>query len=120
MKGFFCNENEFPYAQKIAFGEKTIETRSRDMLSALVGERVAIVATHSGGYPMVIGYVDVCSKALLIYSELEKFRDKTLIPRGSKFDTPARWCYFLMNAKPCKPYPLPFSAIRHGRSWCEF
>ena len=120
MKAMFVNEDSFPYAHKIALGEKMIETRSRDMLSALVGERIAIVATHSRCRPMVIGYVDVVSKAFLAGDELEKFRCKTLIPRGSKYDTPARWCYFLMNTEHCNPYPLPASAVRHGRSWCEF
>lgn len=120
MKAMFVNENEYPYAQEIALRLKTIETRSKNMLSALVGERVAIVRTGANCYPMVIGHVDVVRASRMNWVFLDHNRDKTRIPKGSKYDTPIRWCYFLENAKPCKPYPLPVSAVRHGRSWCEF
>lgn len=120
MKAMFVNENEYPYAQEIALRLKTIETRGKNMLSALVGERVAIVVTCSNCYPMVIGYVDIVSAEKKDWVFLDHNRSKTRIPKGSKYDTDSRWCYFLENAAPCRPFPLPSSAIRHGRSWCEF
>ena len=120
MKGIFVNENEYPYAQEIGQGLKTIETRSRNMLSALVGERVAIIATGSNRYPLILGYVDIVRASRESWVFLDHNRSKTRIPKGSKYDTESRWCYFLENATPCRPYPLPLSAVRHGRSWCEF
>lgn len=120
MKGMFVNENERPYAEGIVIGTKTIETRSKNMLAPLVGERVAVIRTVSGRKPWVVGYVDIVSAARKDRAFLDANRRKTKIPVGSPYDTPVRWCYFLSNPEPCKPYLLPDDAIRHGRSWCEF
>lgn len=54
MRAMFVNEDEYSYAEEIASGVKTIETRSKNMLSALVGERVAIVSTRANRKPMVV------------------------------------------------------------------
>ena len=52
----------------------------------------------------------------------EMYRDLTLIPQGSAYDVKGKgkWFYWFENTEPCEPYPLPPSAVRHGRSWCEF
>lgn len=123
MKAMFVNENGcIPYAEAIAKGYKPIETRSRNMLKALVGERVAVVKTRHGKSPVVVGYVDVVDSWFCPASDFEKYRDKTCIPAGSSYDVhgKGKWFYILENAKACNPYPLPGNAIRHGRSWCEF
>ena len=117
-QGIFVNENGgIRYAQAIVKGIKLYETRSKNMLSDLIGLRVAIVRTHRNKCPMVVGYV---SAHRYNWKWLEENRDKTLIPPGSAYDTPFRWVYELANAKECEPFPLPANAIRHGRSWCEF
>lgn len=120
MKAMFINENEHPYAYYIITGLKTIETRSRNMLAPLVGERVAVVRTFKGAPAMVVGYVTVVDSSRKDWSYLNAHRGDTMIMGGSEYDTPERWCYFLENATPCEPYPLPADAVRHGRSWCEF
>ena len=120
MKGFFCNDDIAPFPWLIALGMKDVETRSKNMLSALVGERVAIVKTGRNSKPLVIGFVTITGAAYLDSEWLEENRNRTHIPAGSKFDTGARWCYFLEDAETIRRYELPDNAIRHGRSWCEF
>lgn len=121
MKAMFVNEDESCYAQAIVLGYKTIETRSRNMLKSLVGERVAVVRTKKGERPLVIGTVFVSS---FWYEDHPwTLREKTAIPFGSKYDTDGRWMYGLHSPEPISPdswYPLPENTVRHGRSWCEW
>jgi hypothetical protein len=120
MKGIFVNENEAPFANWIVQGWKTIETRSRNMLKPLVGERVAIVRTKRGEKPVVIGVVKITDS---FRDDVRFFREDTMIPVGSKYDTGMRWMYVLEDPAPISPdswYPLPENAVRHGRSWCEW
>ena len=123
MYGIFVNEDGgIHYAESIVNGYKMIETRNRNMLRDLVGERVAIVRTRRGKSPMVLGYVDIKFALWFFADQMQHLRDQTLIPPGSKYDatTRGKWCYYLYNPEKCEPYPLPAEAIRHGRSWCEF
>ena len=122
MKGFFCNGKALPFPTWIVTRHKPIETRSKDMLAALVGERVGVVETGKGRIPMVVGHADMVGKFFCTAAEFDQYRDQTMIPAGSAFDVKGngKWCYLLENAEPCSPYPLPSSAVRHGRSWCEF
>ena len=123
MKGIFVNENGgIRYAKMIVNGYKPIETRPRNMLRDLVGERVAVVRTRRGKNPMVLGYVTIYRADFCPAEFFDAYRDLTLIPKGSAYDCNGRgkWFYFLSNANPCDPFPLPGNAVRHGRSWCEF
>ena len=92
------------------------------MLSALVGERVAIIRTRRGKAPTIVGYADITRWEFCPWTLFEMYRDETLIPPGSKYDIRGKGKYFYLMANPetCEPYPLPKDAIRHGRSWCEF
>lgn len=129
MKGFFINEKRvrygwgyLTYPEAIMLGIKTIETRNRNMLRSLVGERVAVVSTKSGRKPLVVGTVYI-SDAMFISADLwDMYREDTLVPPGSKFDNKGKgkWGYILEDAQECEPYPLPDNAVRHGLSWCEF
>ncbi len=123
MYGIFVNQNGgVPYADAIVSGVKTIETRNRNMLKSLIGERVAVVRTRRNSKPTVVGYVDIGDAYFCPAEEFDKFRDMTLVPPGSYYDVRGRgkWFYDLWNAEQCDPYPLPADAIRHGLSWCEF
>lgn len=123
MKAMFVNEDGgVHYALAIVRGYKPWETRTKNMLSQLIGERVAVVRTRRGKTPTVIGYVTVRDSRHFNGKYLDENRDKTLIPKGSKYDVNgwAKWVYILEDPEPCEPYPLPENAIRHGRSWCEF
>ena len=123
MKGIFVNENgRVPYAQAIVQGYKPIETRSKDMLRDLVGERVAVIRTRRNSKPTIVGYVNIISKWFCPVEQFDAYREQTLIPVGSHYDAngKGKWFYGLANAARTDPYPLPVDAVRHGRSWCEF
>lgn len=122
MKGMFVNDSgPVKFARKIVDAEKIAETRSRNMLSALVGERVAVVQTGRGA-PLVIGSVTVTGSWFCPAEEFGKHYAEHLVPAGSKYDGSSRgkWFYYLADPVAVDPFPLPPSAIRHGRSWCEF
>lgn len=123
MKAIFVNENGcVPYAHALVQGYKTDETRSRDMLSALVGERVAVARTKRGKAPLVVGYVTITEKTFCNAEDFAALYNRHLVPSGSAYDArgKGKWLYHVADPEECTPYPLPSSAVRHGRSWCEF
>jgi len=122
MKAMFCNGRKIPFPAWMCSRLKTLETRQKNMLSALVGERVAIAETGTHRVPMVVGYADIVGSFFCAAEDFDKYRDLHMVPAGSQFDCKGsgKWCYILENAEHCTPYPVPSSAIRHGRSWCEF
>ena len=78
MYGIFVNERGAGfYARWIVTGNKTIETRNRDMLSALVGKRVAVVRTRKSTIPntapMVVGYVTITGKSFCEANDFHKY-----------------------------------------------
>ena len=123
MYGIFINEDgKVKFAHEIANRRKPVETRNRKMLSALVGKRVALIATGKGKKPTIVGYATITHEWWYPKEYMNNIRHATLIPAGSKYDSTdkGKWCYWMSWAEPCEEYPLPTSAIRHGRSWCEF
>lgn len=104
-----------PYAHAIVQGYKPIETRTRDVLKAFVGQRVLIISTRSGHKSTVIGAVTITDKAFLSASALDDARNQTLIPPGSKFDCKGRgkWCYYLSEPETFnEPIPLDTLTIK--------
>lgn len=123
MIGIFVNCDEVDYADAIVNGNKFIETRSMDMLKNCVHKRVAIIRTHRGEYPTIVGHAFIMGKMFLPAEYLDTIRHITHIPPGSKHDCKGagKWCYYLENRTPLYyPRLLPENAVRHGRSWCEF
>lgn len=134
MKGFFINNDkrlkletwagrfESTYVEEIMRGTKTIETRNKNMLRDLVGERVAIVSTGRGKKPTVVGTVYIHDVEFIPANLWDMYREDTLIPYGSKYDNKGdgKWGYILEDPQECDPFPLPDNAVRHGYSWCEF
>lgn len=79
-------DGENRYADKIVDGEKTLETRNSDSLRPYVGERVSIVRTGEGA-AKAIGAVTIGEPIVVkTQREFDKYRDRTLVPKGSKFD----------------------------------
>lgn len=122
IRGIFVrNDGPVPYADKIVDGEKTIETRSRNVLGKLVGHPVVIIATGRGEKPMCIGSAWMTAVCKGSEEDLDRLRGDTLIPAGDKYDTGSRWCYLMDSPRRFKtPIPLPENAVRHGRSWAEW
>ena len=107
MKGIFVNENGgIRYAEAIVKGIKPVETRSKNMLSACVGERVAIIRTRRNKKPTIVGYADITASWWYSKEMMDNIRDYTLIPEGSKYDSTSRgkWCYWMSKAEECEPY----------------
>ena len=131
MYGIFINEDDIPFALLIGQGKKTIETRTKDMLGKLVGERVALISTSKKRMPLIVGYATITAKQFVPECMLDSTEARTLthIPKGSKYDKYVynknaycygKWCYVMRWPEVCQPSPLPLEAVRHGRSYCEF
>lgn len=123
IKAMFVNDDGcVPYASAIVGGYKNIETRNRNVLWQLEGERVAVVRTRRGKKPTVIGFVDVVGKQFYSVDKFHECFSQHLVPPGSKYDAvgKGKWVYYLANPEAVEPFLLPADAIRHGRSWCEF
>lgn len=124
MKGIFVADNGcMKYALYLANGTKAIETRSRNMLSACVGdERIAIIRTQKHKPPCIVGYAKIVRSSFCKAEDFDKFYALHLVQPNSKYAChgKGKWFYWMAHAEECKPYPLPANAIRHGRSWCEF
>lgn len=123
MYGIFVHQNRYiKYADLIACGYKTIETRNRNTLKSLVGKRVAIVRTESGKRPCVVGYADIARSAFCKACDFQNYNSAHCVPPGSKYDCngKGKWFYYMTNAEACTPFLLPQSAVYHGRSFCEF
>lgn len=120
MIGVFVRK---PYARKIVSGEKIWETRTRNTLRQLLGERVAIIETGNCK-AHIVGYATIGWHPYFVRSKKawDSIRDRTCIPAGDKYDNfgSGKWCYGMHGAEETTPYPLPSNAIRHGRVWCEF
>lgn len=88
-----------PYARAIVEGIKPIETRTRDMLGAFIGQTVLIIRTRDGKPADVVGSAFIASKRFYSAKELDELRNQTLIPPGSQFDCKARgkWGYTLTD-----------------------
>ena len=99
-----------PYAVQIVKGQKTIETRTRNVLERFVKSRVLVIRTRSGHKAEVIGSVVIDKVRFHTAREMEAMRDQTLIPTGSKFDCQdgkGKWCYYLTDPEEyAVPQPL--------------
>lgn len=122
MYGIYVESTQaIDYARAIVEGRKMIETRTRNTLKALAGERVAIIRTMAGRNPAVVGYATMGNGIKVDGETFETLRPLHLIPPGSKFDHTGngKWCYPIISHYECIAYPLP-EHKNHGRSYCEF
>ena len=115
MPGIYVHETKAePYATQIIRGKKTVETRGRDMLKRFVGKRVLVIRTRANKPAEIIGSVDITGKGYWNAQQLDKHRDITCIPEGSKFDTgESRWAYKLENPIGLGPIPLNELTVLH-------
>lgn len=123
MYGIYINENEVPYAQMIAHGHKVYETRTKNMLGKLTGERVALVRTHRNSKPYIVGYATISDAFHATQAECYLLRREIAVPSWSKHysDERGKWLYRMENPETDDSLtPLPENIIRHGRSYCEF
>ena len=104
-----------PYADDIARRVKTIETRTRDMLGRLVGQRVLLIRTRDGHPADIVGSAVIACKRWRTAAELDAIRDRTRIPAGDRYDCKGlgKWCYDMADAIRFD-VPLPLSAFETG------
>lgn len=127
---YIKNERSMPFAERAAYGWKTLETRNRRTLDKLVNtpEKVYIIRTGRGknNPSMIIGR---CYIRKPVWIPAERFKDpdtisKTYVFPDSKFYPDCihgKWCYPIEYAEPLRIHvPVPDNAIKHGRVWIEF
>lgn len=120
----FINCDTIPFLDLIMNLDKLIETRTRNTLRALVGQRVYLAETHHGKRPVIRCMCVIGDAAVARSREAwETCRPSACIPAGSKYDwqenTRAKWVYWLENVRPVIPFTPP-EGRRHGRVWMEY
>ena len=127
FKVVYINCDEVPFVDSIISMDKVLETRTRNMLQALVGRHILLAETHRGRRPVIRCWATI-GHPLSIRSreEWEKYRNLACIPSGSKYDwqpdTSVKWLYPLYDVRACEPHTVPegVEIIRHGRTWFEY
>ena len=120
MPGIYINCSILPFITWILAGRKRYETRTRNMLRALVGQRVALIETGNGP-AMVRGYATICAPEYVPYDHVQARQRAKIL--GTPYDIPEggrKVFYYLTDIKKCTPYPVPADRINHGRAWTEF
>lgn len=120
IPGIFINCTRAPFIALILLHLKRDETRTRDMLGALAGRRVALIET-GGPAPIVRGYATIGPARRVSYDDT-RARDAAYI-MGTPYDIKpdgTKVFYRLTNVRPCRPYALPADHVNHGRAWTEF
>lgn len=122
----FINCDRFPFIDWIMArrSRKTDESRTRNMLRALVGQRVILAETRRGRRPVARCYAVIRSaQAVRSREEWDSLRRRHRVPAGSAYDwqpdTRIKWLYELTDVVPVHPFPLP-DGVRHGRVWMEY
>lgn len=104
MKAVNINDRDSPFTDWILGGVKTIETRERNTLKSLVGQRVGIVKTGCGK-AMLVGYVTIAN--VVKYKTEAEFRKdecRHMVKPGSKYDIKSvKYGYMLTRPERCKP-----------------
>ena len=135
-RGFYVrNEKGTPFADLIANGFKTVETRNRRTLDALTvdyyrsgytyAEPVYIIRSEHGKRSMVIGRCYImpaywCPNDRLYDADVVK---KTYLTPDSMYAAKrdGKWLYDIVDAEPFPcDVPVPSDSVRHGRTWIEF
>lgn len=120
MYGIFINCKTIPFIDYILIGAKQYETRSRNMLSRLLGERVALIETGKGR-AIIRGYATIDRYTTLYHNSLDARKSAWIF--GTPYDIPdggKKVFYHLKNVARCRPYELPDERINHGRAYTEF
>lgn len=104
MKAININDRSSPFTDWILDGKKIIETREKNTLKSLVGQRVGIIQTGCGKAKLV-GYVTV--SGVIKYETESEFREdesRHLVNPGSKYDIKTiKYGYVLAEPERCEP-----------------
>lgn len=117
------NSASAPFMADIGDLLKRLETRSRNMLRSLVGQRVILAETRQGGYLAMYTVVIRSARPVRSREEWDDLRPLHRVPVGNPFDWQegdrVRWVYELSGLRRLQPFLVP-EGRRHGRTWMEY
>ena len=123
MKFLFINCSRIPFIDLIMGHLKTDETRTRNMLRALIGERVYLTETGTGRRSLVRCSA-IIGEPVIVRSreDWDRLWKRHRVPVDSRYDwkpeTKIKYLYPLIDVRPCKPFTAP-EGVRHGYVWME-
>lgn len=104
MKAININDRDFPFTDYILDGVKTVETREKETLKSLIGQRVGIIRTGRGKATLV-GFVTI--SGVIKYETEREFRkdeNKHMVKPESKYDIKStKYGYTLSDPERCEP-----------------
>ena len=120
----FINCKEQPFIDQILAGDKRYETRNRNTLGSLIGQRVFLAETGHGRRPFVRAVCTISDMWYVCSREAwDWYKPNTCIKDGSKYDwqenSKTKWLYTLCHVSPVAPFYAP-EGVRHGRVWMEY
>jgi len=121
MRGIYINCKERDFIDMILKGNKAHETRARNTLKNVIGERVAIIETGTRKKPYVRGYATITKAVKVEYGNIAArkaagiYKTSYDIKKGGY-----KWFYTLENVAIIRPYELPKERVNHGRSYTTF
>lgn len=123
IPAIFINCSRFPFIDWIMKRQKIYETRNRNTLRQLVGQRVYLVETGKNWNVIRCSAVIRCAKKVKHRGTWNLLRDSHCVPEESVYDwnsdTKCKWLYLLEDVH---PVPIPFTppeGTRHGLVWME-
>ena len=119
----FINCHLFPFVALILRRLKLYETRTRNTLRSLIGQRVILAETGRGA-PLARCMVTIGDPLVARNREAwDACRKWTCIDDDSPYnwtdDTKVKYMYPLYDIQPLQPFRVP-EGIRHGRVWMEY
>lgn len=119
----FINCKEQPFLDRIMNGTKVYETRTRNTLGNLLGERVLLAETGHGKPTVRCSARIECIISVHVPEYWERYRKYLGIDSGSRYDwhpdTRIKWLYRLTDVRQVEPF-TPDLGRRHGRVWAEY
>ena len=118
----WINSSSAPFMDDIGALLKRLETRNRDMLGFLVGQRVILAESKNG--QRLARYSVVIRSARQVFSrkEWDALRPLHRVPVGNKYDwkpgTKVKYLYELSDLRRIRPFRVP-EGVPRGRTGTE-
>lgn len=120
----WINSSSAPFLDDICARLKPFETRSRDMLGTLKGQRVIFAESAKGARLARCSAVIRSVMTVTSREQWEALRPLHRVPVGNMYDwkpeTKVKYLYELANIRILRPFRIPEEGIPHGRSWFEY
>lgn len=123
-KVVWINSSSAPFLDDIYNRLKPFETRSRNMLGRLVGQRIILAESSNGQRLARCSVVIQGVRKVTTREEWDALRPLHRVPVGSDYDwkpwTRAKYLYKMTNLRRLRPFRIPTEGVSHGRSWFEY